>query len=255
MNKTDFDVMIEYMRAEEALDKKAREKADIADTAPRRYVEQLADAMGIIVSTTKTWADLLADVALNMNGARWAMRLSSALGEMRDAIREKDHVIRERDQVIERLKSEVTASRLTAALLAATEPSSTESMRAQLRQDLVSRGLLPELPPEPVDIGPTNDLAQMARTVDVGDPMRILARSVDELDLSVRASNCLQNAGVRTLGDLARMTSADVLRIKWSTGKVVREIRDELAKVGLSLAPNPSLLSAKTKRRATRGAR
>jgi len=58
---------------------------------------------------------------------------------------------------------------------------------------------------------------------------------VQELELSVRASNCLESAKVETVGRLVEMTEADLLKIR-SFGKTsLREIRRKLADIGLSL--------------------
>jgi len=58
---------------------------------------------------------------------------------------------------------------------------------------------------------------------------------VQELELSVRASNCLESAKVETVGQLAKMTDADLLKIR-SFGKTsLREVKRKLADIGLSL--------------------
>ena len=58
---------------------------------------------------------------------------------------------------------------------------------------------------------------------------------VQELELSVRASNCLESAKVETVGQLVKMAEADLLKIR-SFGKTsLREIRRKLADIGLSL--------------------
>ena len=58
---------------------------------------------------------------------------------------------------------------------------------------------------------------------------------ITELDLSVRASNCLQSAEVRTVGELVRMSEADLLKVR-SFGKTsLREIKRKLADIGLTL--------------------
>jgi DNA-directed RNA polymerase subunit alpha len=65
-----------------------------------------------------------------------------------------------------------------------------------------------------------------------------LKMSVAELELSVRASNCLDSAKVQTVGQLAKMTDADLLKIR-SLGKTsLREIKRKLADLGLSLGMN-----------------
>ena len=62
-----------------------------------------------------------------------------------------------------------------------------------------------------------------------------LSIPIQELELSVRASNCLESAKVETVGQLAKMTDADLLKIR-SLGKTsLREIKRKLADMGLSL--------------------
>ena len=62
-----------------------------------------------------------------------------------------------------------------------------------------------------------------------------LVMSTQELELSVRANNCLESAKTETIGELVRMTEADLLKIR-SFGKTsLREIRRKLADIGLSL--------------------
>jgi DNA-directed RNA polymerase subunit alpha len=62
-----------------------------------------------------------------------------------------------------------------------------------------------------------------------------LNMSTQELELSVRANNCLESAKTETVGQLVRMTEADLLKIR-SFGKTsLREIKRKLADIGLSL--------------------
>ncbi len=62
-----------------------------------------------------------------------------------------------------------------------------------------------------------------------------LSMSTQELELSVRANNCLESAKCDTVGQLVRMTEGDLLKIR-SFGKTsLREIRRKLADIGLSL--------------------
>ena len=62
-----------------------------------------------------------------------------------------------------------------------------------------------------------------------------LAMPIQELELSVRASNCLESAKTERVGDLVTMTEAELLKIR-SFGKTsLREIRRKLADIGLSL--------------------
>jgi len=62
-----------------------------------------------------------------------------------------------------------------------------------------------------------------------------LAMPIQELELSVRAGNCLESAKTETVAQLVKMTEADLLKIR-SFGKTsLREIKRKLADIGLSL--------------------
>ena len=62
-----------------------------------------------------------------------------------------------------------------------------------------------------------------------------LFRSVDELELSVRSANCLQNANIKTIGDRVQKTEAEMLKTKNFGRKSLKEIKEILAEMGLSL--------------------
>jgi DNA-directed RNA polymerase subunit alpha len=62
-----------------------------------------------------------------------------------------------------------------------------------------------------------------------------LFRTVEELELSVRSANCLQNANIRYIGDLVLKSEADMLKTKNFGRKSLKEIRDVLSEMGLSL--------------------
>lgn len=62
-----------------------------------------------------------------------------------------------------------------------------------------------------------------------------LYRSVSELELSVRAINCLQNAKIETIGDLVQKTEAEMLKTKNFGRKSLNEIKTILSTMGLSL--------------------
>jgi len=62
-----------------------------------------------------------------------------------------------------------------------------------------------------------------------------LSMPIQELELSVRASNCLESQRTETVGQLVKMTETDLLNIR-SFGKTsLREIKRKLADIGLSL--------------------
>jgi DNA-directed RNA polymerase subunit alpha len=61
----------------------------------------------------------------------------------------------------------------------------------------------------------------------------LLERSVDELELSVRSSNCLRNANIKTIADLVRKTESDMLKFRNFGRKSLKEISDILTSMGL----------------------
>ena len=62
-----------------------------------------------------------------------------------------------------------------------------------------------------------------------------LLRTVDELELSVRSANCLQNANIKYIGELVQKTEAEMLKTKNFGRKSLKEIKEILAEMGLSL--------------------
>ncbi len=62
-----------------------------------------------------------------------------------------------------------------------------------------------------------------------------LFKSVDELELSVRSANCLQNANIRFIGELVQRTESEMLKTKNFGRKSLNEIKETLASMGLSL--------------------
>lgn len=63
---------------------------------------------------------------------------------------------------------------------------------------------------------------------------KVLSRSVEDLELSVRSANCLKNAGINTIGELVRRTEAEMLKTKNFGRKSLSEIKDILNEYGLS---------------------
>ncbi|HET8900410.1 MAG TPA: DNA-directed RNA polymerase subunit alpha [Holophagaceae bacterium] len=62
-----------------------------------------------------------------------------------------------------------------------------------------------------------------------------LGKSVEELELSVRANNCLRNANITTIGELVQRTEAELMKTKNFGKKSLQEIKDELGRIGLTL--------------------
>ena len=76
--------------------------------------------------------------------------------------------------------------------------------------------------------------ASAAASVD-DDLIRKLNMKIDEMDLTVRASNCLNSAKVRSVADLVTKDEPDLLAVR-SFGKTsLREVKRKLEEMGLSL--------------------
>ncbi len=75
---------------------------------------------------------------------------------------------------------------------------------------------------------------------------KLLNMSVNEIELSVRAANCLNNANITTVGQLAMKSEAEMLKYRNFGKKSLNEIKDKLAALGLALGMNldPGLLEA-----------
>ncbi|MDA1273287.1 MAG: DNA-directed RNA polymerase subunit alpha [Verrucomicrobia bacterium] len=75
---------------------------------------------------------------------------------------------------------------------------------------------------------------------------KLLNMSVNEIELSVRAANCLNNANITTVGQLAMKTEAEMLKYRNFGKKSLNEIKDKLTSLDLSLGMNidPALLEA-----------
>lgn len=74
---------------------------------------------------------------------------------------------------------------------------------------------------------------------------KLLNMSVNEIELSVRAANCLNNANITTVGQLAMKTEAEMLKYRNFGKKSLNEIKDKLVQHGLSLGMqfDPKLLA------------
>jgi len=75
---------------------------------------------------------------------------------------------------------------------------------------------------------------------------KLLNMSVNEIELSVRAANCLNNANITTVGQLAMKSEAEMLKYRNFGKKSLNEIKDKLTGLGLALGMTfePGLLDA-----------
>jgi DNA-directed RNA polymerase subunit alpha len=62
-----------------------------------------------------------------------------------------------------------------------------------------------------------------------------LFKTVDELELSVRSANCLQNANIKYIYELVEKTEADLLKTKNFGRKSLNEVKEVLTELGLQL--------------------
>jgi DNA-directed RNA polymerase subunit alpha len=64
---------------------------------------------------------------------------------------------------------------------------------------------------------------------------KLLNMSVNEIELSVRAANCLNNANITTVGQLAMKTEQEMLKYRNFGKKSLNEIKEKLSGLGLTL--------------------
>jgi DNA-directed RNA polymerase subunit alpha len=88
----------------------------------------------------------------------------------------------------------------------------------------------PQSPPPETEVGEPG--VETAPRVELNEH---LFRNVDELELSVRASNCLKTASIRTIADLVQKTESELLKTKNFGKKSLNEIKTILGEMGLSL--------------------
>lgn len=83
---------------------------------------------------------------------------------------------------------------------------------------------------------------------------KLLNMSVNEIELSVRAANCLNNANITTVGQLAMKTESEMLKYRNFGKKSLNEIKDKLVQYGLTLGMqfDPKLLAAPASSPSTR---
>ena len=86
--------------------------------------------------------------------------------------------------------------------------------------------------------------APEAQSEENAELKKLLNMSVNEIELSVRAANCLNNANITTVGQLAMKSEAEMLKYRNFGKKSLNEIKDKLAELGLSLGMqiDPALL-------------
>jgi DNA-directed RNA polymerase subunit alpha len=62
--------------------------------------------------------------------------------------------------------------------------------------------------------------------------------TIEELDLSVRAYNCLKRAGINSVAELVLKNQDDMMKVRNLGRKSLEEVEQKLQGLGLSLRPN-----------------
>ena len=75
----------------------------------------------------------------------------------------------------------------------------------------------------------------IAENVQNDSSTKVLAMSIDELELSVRSYNCLKRAGINTVEELTNRTSDDMMKVRNLGRKSLEEVLFKLKELGLSL--------------------
>lgn len=111
-------------------------------------------------------------------------------------------------------------------------------LRTQLEHFLVSA----EIPFNEISAMPEEEVTQEPVQLDSmglkGVSVELLLKPIEELELSVRAHNCLINAGIKRVIDLINASEDDILRIKNFGRKSLNEVKDSMKAFGLSFNMN-----------------
>ncbi len=107
-------------------------------------------------------------------------------------------------------------------------------LRTQLEHFLASAeipfNLISSMPEEKKEMAPS-ELDELGLK---GVPVDLLLKPIDELELSVRAHNCLINAGIKRILDLVNLTEEEGLKIKNFGRKSLTEVKESMKAFGLS---------------------
>jgi DNA-directed RNA polymerase subunit alpha len=104
-------------------------------------------------------------------------------------------------------------------------PNDAVSMSAKILRDHFSLLIsFEEEPQEEVEAAVDEDKVRIRKMLD---------KSVEELELSVRSSNCLRAAEIKTIGELVQKGEAEMLKFRNFGRKSLKEIQDILAEMGL----------------------
>jgi DNA-directed RNA polymerase subunit alpha len=113
-------------------------------------------------------------------------------------------------------------------------------LRTQLEHFLLSS----EIPFNEISKIPEAEKPEEAGALDKlglkGIPVDLLLKPIEELELSVRANNCLLSHGIKTVLDLVNLSEDEALKIKNFGRKSLGEVRDSMQAFGLKFGMNIS---------------
>ena len=88
-------------------------------------------------------------------------------------------------------------------------------------------------------VGLTEQVTTIAFTDQEDDKKeKVLEMTIEELDLSVRAYNCLKRAGINTISELVQLNQEDMMKVRNLGRKSLEEVEQKLEALGLSLRPS-----------------
>ena len=83
------------------------------------------------------------------------------------------------------------------------------------------------------DLNDISDITGIMNAKQEDTKMKKLETSIDDLDFSVRAYNCLKRAGVNTLGDLTAKSEIEMMKIRNLGKKSLKEVIEKVKDMGL----------------------
>ena len=66
---------------------------------------------------------------------------------------------------------------------------------------------------------------------------KVMEMTIEDLDLSVRAYNCLKRAGINTVAELVQRNQEDMMKVRNLGKKSLEEVEQKLQALGLGLRP------------------
>jgi DNA-directed RNA polymerase subunit alpha len=147
----------------------------------------------------------------------------------------------------QRVKERMNYDRLIVEIYSngAVEPNHALYLSAKILKDMFAKMSLFETEPEYIQ--------ELELDPDLEEKERIMNLSVKEIELTVRAANCLAAAQIETIGELVSKTEADMLKFRNFGKKSLEEIVQKLKKYDLELGMDVDSIFQKIKEARSRG--